>query len=104
MKIEIEIPDAVEVVVRPDYKGNPVVVLEMFGIQVLYADPWELKKYGYDIETWKDVFRSHLGHILAKGLLDSTAHLEGRPWSTKSPTGREVQATGTIDLTEAYGL
>lgn len=87
--MKISIPDAVRVGESTDYKGNPVVVLEIFGQSALYADPEVLNMY--DKEDWRDIFALHVSGILADLILERTG---SKVWRKDSPTGRDVHNLG----------
>lgn len=90
--MKISIPDAVRVGESTDHKGNPVVVVEIFGQGALYANPDVLNMY--DKEDWRDIFALQLSGILADMILERSG---SKVWTRNSPTGREVYNLGSED-------
>lgn len=79
-----EIDGLVRVGESTDYKGNPVVVLEILGVPVLYADA--RSSIAENTEDWADAYRERLAYVLA----DLITRGEELVWHKESPTGREV--------------
>jgi len=86
MKLTLELPGTVRVAATHDTKGNPLTVLLIGDIEVLYAAGHEPD--GLDPAAWEDVFRQHVAHIFAQLLLPQAWADDDETWSTESPTGR----------------
>lgn len=72
MKIDARVSDIrglLQVGPTSDRKGNPVAVVEILGIPVLYADPRDLPHTDWD--TWEEVIGAQLGAFLGEFLLGS---------------------------------
>lgn len=73
--------DQIRVVQADNYKGNSRVYLEIMDQRILYSSPHELPSHyvredefgrpAVDTNALADMFRSLLGHILAKLLLEA---------------------------------
>lgn len=87
MKLTLDLPGSVRVVATTDHKGNPLTVLLLGGIEVLYAEGHQPD--GLDLSAWEDVFRARLARIFAGLLLDPAGAADGI-WHRESPTGRET--------------
>lgn len=80
-----EIDGLVRVEHSADHKGNPVVVLEILGVSVRYADA--RSSVAENTEDWADIYRERLASALA----DLVVFEDQRTvWLKNSPTGREV--------------
>jgi hypothetical protein len=84
-----EIENLVRVGESVDYKGNPVMVLEILGVPVRYARPQDLPG---DPENWQDAYRERLASALAHLVVFED---QQEVWRQDSPTGREVYPLGT---------
>ncbi|MCP9209606.1 hypothetical protein [Streptomyces cucumeris] len=80
-----EVRGLVRVGEASDEKGNPVGVLEVLGIPVLYANKGDLDRYGH--ADWRGMFEQRLARLLSRGLVGED---DPRWWAPDSPTGREV--------------
>ena len=101
-RLEVDLPGSVRVVATTDYKGSPVTVLLVDGMEVLFAAGHEPD--GLTADGWEDVFRARLARLLA-GLLLADMGDPG-PWGLESPTGRETWPPGeyaVVRLTEEAG-
>lgn len=87
-KIDIGVEDVrglLQVGPANDYKGNPVAVVELLGVPILYANPRDLPSR--DWESLEEMIGAQLGAFFAEFLLGTGAMDQ---WSRQSPTGREV--------------
>jgi len=105
VKIVIDVP-AIRVVSATDYKGNPVIALDLFGDFFLYRNPpRDLPEEEWDRFAENDTATIHslFGCMLADLLLEKHPFLaEEGGWQKQSPTGREVSYHSPAD-TQLYG-
>lgn len=90
MKIDAKVSDIrglLQVGPSSDQKGNPVAVVEILGVPVLFADPRDLPHR--DWEIWEEVVGAQLGAFFAAFLV-GTGAMEGWKEGEMSVTGREV--------------
>ena len=80
-----EVEGLVRVGQSTDHKGNPVMVLEILGIPVRYADA--RSSVAEHAEDWADVYRERLASVLADLVIFED---QRTVWLKNSPTGREV--------------
>jgi len=85
MKLVLDIPDSIRVVNTTDHKGNPLTVLMVDGMEVLYAQG--AVPDGAHPDVWQDIFRHHLNKLLGQALLASLREEDRNVWSAESPTG-----------------
>jgi hypothetical protein len=87
-KIDIGVQDVrglLQVGPTIDQKGNPVAVVELLGVPILYANPRDLPSR--DWETLEEMVGSQLGAFFAEFLLGTGVMDQ---WQRASTTGREV--------------
>lgn len=87
-KIDINVDDVrglLQVGPTIDQKGNPVAVVELLGVPILYANPRDLPSR--DWETLEEMVGNQLGAFFAEFLL-GTGVMD--KWQRASTTGREV--------------
>lgn len=90
MKIDAKVSDIrglLQVGPTSDRKGNPVAVVELLGVPILFADPRDLPHR--DWECWEDMVGAQIGSFFA-ALLLGTGTMEGWKEGEMSVTGREV--------------
>jgi len=90
VKIDAKVEDIrglLQVGPSSDQKGNPVAVIELLGVPILFANPRDLPHR--DWEIWEDVVGSQLGAFFAAFLL-GTGVMDGWKQGELNVTGREV--------------
>jgi hypothetical protein len=98
--------DAVRVRNAEDTKGNELLVLEVFGVDVLYASPHDLRRSdrweGFtenfhgecrgDADRLNEYFRTIFAREMTRLVLAQFPALR-QDWHDRSPTGRETRVT-----------
>jgi hypothetical protein len=89
VKIEVSVSDIrglLQVGPTSDRKGNPVAVVELLGVPILYADHRDLPHQ--DWEIWEDVVGAQLGNFFAAFLMGSGVMDD---WKQNKDVDREVR-------------
>lgn len=94
MKLQLDLPGIVRVRDTNDYKGNPVTVVSVLGIDVAYyigkSDDY------FRNEDWEEVFNRQIARFLGNIFVQQYM----TDWSRDNPTGREVTDESVIILEE----
>jgi hypothetical protein len=85
MRLTLDMPGNIRVVNTTDHKGNPLSVLMVDDMEILFAEGEEPD--GVTCDVWEDLFRHHLNKLLGKVLLESLRDEDKGIWSAESPTG-----------------
>lgn len=90
MKLQLDLPGIVRVRDTHNYKGVPLTVLSIFGVDVLYYKGDSV----LDNEDWEDIATRKIAEFMADTLMRSGSFYDS--WSPDNPTGREVSETDPV--------
>lgn len=90
MKLQLDLPGIVRVRDTHNYKGVPMTVLSIFGVDVLYYTG----KSTLDNESWEEIATLKIAEFMADTLMRSGSFSDS--WSPDNPTGREVSETDPV--------